>query len=156
VGFFYYLHLKILTFHAEMDILLKPYKSNPVLKFRLSGCLLLIVYLFIYLIPPGLIPHTEHDHLGQLDQSAESDPCHITIFHPWATGGCHHKYHITSSNADCPLCHVTLVRQNVPESSAIPEIAYCIISFTDFSSNGTVVQFPILHDDRGPPFSWLS
>ncbi len=139
-----------------MEFQRKQFTSNPRLHFRVGSILLLFLYFFIYLIPPGLIPHSEHDHLGPLDRNTENDPCHIAIYHPGAAGACHHKYHFIPDHAYCPLCHITLVRQIVPDTILIREITYCNFTFEIYCPSGSTHQFPILHDDRGPPLSALS
>ena len=136
-----------------MKISSKAFSQNPLPRLRSWAGGLLLAYVFIYLIPPGLVPHSEHDHLGQIDKSIENDPCHITIYHPSIKGGCHHKYHITKSPDDCPLCHVTLVRQIISEPIQILEAAHNLTFFQINCPAGEVIQFPILHDDRGPPTS---
>jgi hypothetical protein len=118
--------------------------------------ILLSVYIFIFLVPPGLVPHSEHDHIGQLDKALESDPCHIAMFHPGELGGCNHKSHFTKDPGDCPLCHVTLVRQIVPDPIHGLAMVQTIIPVEFHYPARTVVLFPILHDDRGPPSAYIS
>jgi hypothetical protein len=134
-----------------MMIKTEAIKSNPFLSLKLGGMGLLLVYLSIFLLPPGLVPHTEHSHLSQLTSSLENNPCHIAIYHPGVYGGCHHKFHLTAAYEDCPLCHVTLVRQTVPEPILSLEIAYSVFSCENYFTEGKEVYFPVIHDDRGPP-----
>ena len=118
---------------------------------RLWVGLLLAVYVFIDLIPPGLVPHSEHDHLGFTDLALEKDPCHISIFHPGESGGCNHKFHFTKQPGDCPLCHVTLVRQISIDQIFDAKNIYSVIHCQSQGTEGAEFNFPKLHADRGPP-----
>ncbi|HZV71000.1 MAG TPA: hypothetical protein VFG10_15705 [Saprospiraceae bacterium] len=131
----------------------KAFSQKPIPWLRLWVGGLLLIYVFIYIVPPGLVPHSEHEHLGQIGTTIEKDPCHITIYHPNVEGGCHHKYHFTNDPGDCLRCHVSIVRQIVPEPIQVWDVAYYIPLFQINCPTGEVIQFPILHDDRGPPSS---
>ena len=128
-------------------------KSYPRGNFQLGAGYLLLIYVFVFLIPPGLLPHSEHDHLGQLNKDTETDPCHLAIYHPGAHGACHHKYHFTQGHDKCPLCHVTLVRQITSDQISWFEISESIARFEMQFLEREAVKFPSLHNDRGPPCS---
>lgn len=114
---------------------------------------LISIYIFIDLVPPGLVPHSEHDHLGISDFAGEKDPCHIAIYHPGELGGCNHKFHFSKQLGDCPLCHIILVRQIVDSPNPWIEIVDPIFRHEVQCAEGSIINFPILHDDRGPPVS---
>ena len=123
---------------------------------QLFAGVLLLVYASIFLFPPGLIPHSEHDHLGQLDTAVETDPCHLAMYHPGVVGGCQHKYHISKNHGDCRLCHLTLVRHIVPDPICwIDPVNAVSVGKIDFVAQ-RLIRFSILHDDRGPPASSIA
>lgn len=143
----------MITFTNCKMILPKLNKYYPFLNYRQWVIGLIALYLFIYIVPPGLIPHSEHDHLGLTDDALEKDPCHISIYHPGESGGCNHKYHISKEPGDCPLCHVTMVRQIFSDFFPGPELAFSLTPCQINVGEGTIIHFLILHDDRGPPAS---
>ena len=130
----------------------KPFSKR---NFQSGAGYLLLIYVFVFLLPPGLIPHTEHDHLDHLNQDLEADPCHLAIYHPGADGACHHKYHITQGHDNCPLCHITLVRQITPDPVLWFEINESFARFEIQFLERKAIKFPTLHSDRGPPCSSL-
>nr|MDQ3017946.1 hypothetical protein [Bacteroidota bacterium] len=71
----------------------KPVRANHSLS--VFAGLLLAIYTVVFITPPGLTPHSAHDHLSHHDDTCETDPCHIAIFHPGHAGACSHKYHLT-------------------------------------------------------------
>lgn len=134
----------------------KSDKSHASGHVRPPGIALLVIYLFICLIPAGLVPHTGHDHHSDHDHSGhdhiiESDPCHISIYHAGLAGGCNHKYHFTENNPPCPLCKISLLPQITVDpvlwiSQLSPSFPF-IISLTV-----EIVWYTIiLQEDRGPP-----
>jgi hypothetical protein len=120
--------------------------------FRLGAGILLVFYLAVYLVPPGLLPHGEHDHLGLVDSSIEKDPCHIAIYHPGIVGGCHHKYHFTKAFPDCHQCQVTLVRQLMTEPVIVVDESYSCLNIESFNYSRQSFDLLLTHDDRGPPY----
>ncbi len=92
------------------------YRNRITLRaFRVFAGILLSLYALVFIAPPGLIKHSAHDHLGHHDDTIETDPCHIAIFHPGATGACEHKYHFTQGHEDCPLCKISFLHQILSE-----------------------------------------
>ncbi|MEP6645661.1 MAG: hypothetical protein ABJC12_01110 [Saprospiraceae bacterium] len=116
---------------------------------------LISIYIIIDLVPPGFVPHSEHDHLGAGNVALEKDPCHISIYHPGESGGCNHKYHISKQPGDCPRCHIILVRQLIVSSNPQIELASFVFRPETQCPEGSIINFPILHDDRGPPVSFI-
>ena len=111
---------------------------------------LLLLYLLFYIIPPGLLPHAHHhteEHLGPL----ESDPCHIAIFHPGEQGACQHKYHLTKATDECPLCHMVLSRQAMPDPVGLYDILFAntLVSVDLQEASPSILQVSI--DNKGPP-----
>ncbi len=117
--------------------------------------MLLLLYVSVYLFPPGLGPHSEHDHLNHLDYENEKDPCHLAIYHPGSEGSCNHKYHFTKDPGKCPLCDVLLVRQIVNTEKPLATVIFSIASVEIQKAEGHIIQFPISQTDRGPPTSFI-
>ncbi len=117
---------------------------------------LLCLYAVVFIAPPGLIKHSAHDHLSHHDDTIESDPCHIAIFHPGLDGSCNHKYHFTQGHEDCPLCKIIFLHQYpIEENRCITCDIPQIISFP-CASEHDVRDFSILHSARGPPAYLIS
>lgn len=108
------------------------------------------VYACIY-CTPGLIRHSAHDHLGHHNDTIESDPCHIAIFHPGLEGSCDHKYHLTQGHEDCPLCQISFLHQIQVEEFRCLFDKNIEISSVHFTSEHDVKDYIILHSARGPP-----
>jgi hypothetical protein len=112
-------------------------------------CLLTLVVLLVN--TPNL-PHTHEFHATHFSDSCQSDPCHATIYHQGSANGCNHKFHFTTSEPDCPLCHQILVRQIVPELAGMvewltekAERTFTSVSLREWTQS-------ITHSDRGPPY----
>src|SRR5687768_3435013 len=104
-----------LYFNLIMIRFLSSLAVPAFLNFQSCGLALLLVYICTFTLTPGLSPHHVHDHHDH-GETVEHDPCHIRIFHPWAEGGCDHKFHFTAYCEDCQDQQVMLLRQIVPTS----------------------------------------
>ena len=127
-----------------------PSRISAVLNYQSGGLLLLLVYVFIFIVPPGIVPHSEHEH-EEHGVNIENDPCHISIYHPGLDGGCKHKYHFTQNCPDCERSHLTLVRQHIIQPVIWSDIHVLYkIQHTHFSDAPFYPSLPD-HHDRGPP-----
>jgi hypothetical protein len=119
--------------------------------FRLGATFMLVSYLVIFLLPPGLIPHSIHDHDEHAEGTHTEDPCHIAIFHPGAEGACHHKFHLTAACEDCHEIQVTLARQYIiPLISLSEETQKQVGEFILHPEEIIYRELP-QHNERGPP-----
>ncbi|MDQ3015742.1 MAG: hypothetical protein M3R25_03340, partial [Bacteroidota bacterium] len=111
------------------------------------------IYTVVFITPPGLTPHSAHDHLSHHDDTCETDPCHIAIFHPGHTGACSHKYHLTQGHSDCPKCKLSILKQ-------VPATAYLFSFHANTKTTTCLVDILTLIREcsfsatsRGPPGS---
>ena len=112
----------------------------------------MVVYIFIFIVPPGVVPHSEHDHVEH-NIASEHDPCHISIYHQGQDGGCQHERHFTQEDPDCDRCHVTLVRQHVVPPIIWIDLFVCNnIQHLGLEESTFYLSLPD-HHDRGPPVS---
>jgi hypothetical protein len=114
---------------------------------------LLLLYVAVYLYPPGSFPHVHQNEELHHGDSCRKDACHIAIYHPGSEGACHHKSHLTRSPETCPWCKIISTRQFHP-----PVLLQEIVCSWDYylTSDPAVagtVSITILHADRGPPLS---
>lgn len=81
----------------------------------------------------------------------ESDPCHITLYHPIDNGGCNHESHFVIEDK-CPLCDlqfhsniiVTACAIKLPAAfKIVPEPNSTLLSITGINNQST---------GRSPPF----
>jgi len=117
--------------------------------------LLLALYLAAFLFPSGSAPHVHSDQTLHEGDSCEKDACHITIYHPGNSAGCHHKFHFTKAPEECLLCH-TIVTRHLPLQIILPEELVAASSyFCPSLIVDAIASAEIIHDDRGPPFYFL-
>ncbi|MEO5907356.1 MAG: hypothetical protein ABIQ11_11560 [Saprospiraceae bacterium] len=113
--------------------------------------ILLFLYIVVFILPHGLVPHSDHDHLTQSGHVDEKDPCHLAIYHPGSKNSCNHKYHFTKDPENCHLCDVVLLRQiSIAEQAfSLSAVSYSLIFI--HQNEDFIFQFRFSHHDRGPP-----
>lgn len=126
-------------------------RSGSFYRLQVSGLLLLLVYLQLSLIYPGLIPHSDHHHCHVNDEKVEQDPCHLSLYHPGAKGGCSHKFHFTNNCTDCQDNDLQLAYQTNAETIPPVELATVAPDLTPNIFEGKVIRIPVSHDNKGPP-----
>lgn len=70
-----------------------------------SYCLLLSFS--VTFIPSGLLHHhhEEKSHCDATNLAAESDPCHVSIYHGYLSDHkCEHRTHLTDMHSECQSC----------------------------------------------------
>lgn len=144
-------------FRGKMNLHLRStLKNNAALGIRIIAGFLLIAYSSVFLFPPGILPHHEHDHVEHGIDTCEKDPCHISIYHHGYAGGCSHKYHFTSNYEKCVWCDVILAYQMIHNHA---EGRYHEINFSSVECEfvqTTDLLIPFSHSGRGPPFFIMS
>lgn len=126
-------------------------RSKTFFGLQISGVLLLIVYLQLSINYPGLIPHTDHHHCHTDDEKAEQDPCHLTLYHPGAKGGCSHKFHLTTNCSDCQDNDLQLAYQTSAVNIPPAELATALPELTPNIAEGRIITYAVSHDNKGPP-----
>ena len=75
---------------------------------------LLVLYLAAFIASPAAVPHVHDDARALHNDSCRIDPCHNTVYHPGDKIKCHHKYHLTPADSECPYCKNVVLPQEVP------------------------------------------
>lgn len=125
--------------------------SNSILKQYSHALALLSFYLFAFLVPQGTLPHVHSRTDLHAGDSCRKDACHIAIFHPGDKGGCHHKYHFTQAEDQCPFCNGSYTYQIRPAVTLLPTLVQHQYAITNHQVYRPIPASLILHADRGPP-----
>ncbi len=97
--------------------------------------------------------HSLHDHAGQVvhTEEAETDPCHLSIYHQDREDGCEHKAHITKADK-CKYSHVVFQSNQLLLTQPIIATPSCgdsfVLSLYCFCPTGINCLTQYL---RGPP-----
>ncbi len=131
---------------------LTSHKESGSLAFRSGVGLLLALYLLVFLLPPGTVPHFHDEQALHSGEACKTDACHIAIYHPGDHNGCHHKFHFSKAPEECPFCH-SVVTRYLPLQLA-SQVDFHFSDDTHYTSPAVSQGHDIvLHQsDRGPPF----
>lgn len=125
------------------------------LKKTAAPILLLIYGVYWFAAQTGMLhDHAhghEHEHVLH-DQTAESDPCHRSIYHGDKSHGCKHDAHLIKDRKSCELCDA--VRNHQASLVEIPQLFLT----SSFYSTPIAFEFEIskfdqpIPSNKGPPF----
>lgn len=113
--------------------------------------ILLLLYVTGFLLPHGLVPHSEHDHLVESGHADENDPCHLAIYHPGNENSCDHKYHFTKNPEKCKWCDIIILRQILVSETTLQSAVASFIRIPICNVEDPFLEFQFSHADRGPP-----
>jgi hypothetical protein len=117
-----------------------------------SAIILLLLY-GIGNIPVALIHQFVHAHDAVVAHTIEQekDPCHLSIYHAYRDGSCHHETHVTKVEK-CNLCHLIFHNDQIVLSSSTSQFiqSFCFINDRVVSAllRDITDQLP----SRAPPF----
>ncbi|MBK9270829.1 MAG: hypothetical protein IPM48_04470 [Saprospiraceae bacterium] len=130
------------------------FKSKKKSDFR--SLILILVYVFGWSLSTLSFLHNHHhhscDHSVAHDITAESDPCHRSIFHADKVNGCKHDGHFQNTKKECFLCSdhfasdVLISKIFLFRKLDFSKETYC--NFYDHSSSRTSTT----QLTRGPPY----
>ena len=129
--------------------------DNAVLSMRMSAAFLLLIYTAIFLNSPGIVHHSDHDHVEHQNDTCENDPCHVAIYHPGQKGGCDHKFHFTKTPETCSWCNVILAHQLMITIECFDQQVIAYSKLTNEIVVDQPLHFSYPPSDRGPPVSFL-
>jgi len=93
----------------------------------------------------------EHEVTELHEVNNESDPCHITLYHPIDNGGCNHESHFVIEDK-CPLCDLHFHSNAIATVSTITiPLAFSIVP----EPNSTLISITGINyqiTGRSPPF----